>query len=102
MQAPVVISHFPLVPSDLLHLLLGFCLILEALQTPIALHLGLVTQTLAVPAGLNPHWVPPSAKTHWLLQHGPPSHCSLGSWTPLPQLDVAVLDPVPVLDLVAV
>jgi len=92
-QAPVVTSQRPLVPSVLLHFLLGLSFILEGLQTPTALHLGLVTQTLAVLAGLFPQGVPPIMKVHCLVQQkfvAASSHCSLGSRAPFPQRDVAV------------
>jgi len=99
----VLVSQCPLDPSDLLHFLFPLTLIFAALQVPAASHLGLVTQTLAVPAGLVPHCVPTPSNSHLLLQQRVPatvlSHDSLVSRAPFPQRDVAVWDAVPVTEV---
>jgi len=55
------------------------------------------------PAGLFPQVLEPLTNLHLFVQQSPPSHCSLASFTPLPQRDVPVwecvavplADPVP-------
>jgi len=64
MHDPVVMSQSPLVPSVFLHFFFGFCLILDGLQTPRALHLALVTQALAEFASLAPQTLPPRKNLH--------------------------------------
>jgi len=96
MHTPVVMSQRPFPPVDLTHFFLGFCLMTAGRQTPNPLHRLFLTQAFEPPAGLKPQGLLALTYLHLLVQQSPPSHCSPASLTPLPQLEVWVLELVPV------
>jgi len=93
-----VILQRPLTPAVVRHFFNGFCLMTAGRQTPSPLHRRFLTHAAETPAGLNPHGLLAFKNLHLCEQQSPPSHCSLASLIPFPQLDVAVLELVPVLE----
>jgi len=80
----------PRPPVNLVHFFFNFPLTLAGSQTPVALHRGFLMQAGTDPAGLVPQGLEPLTNLQWFVQQNPPSHCSLASFTPLPQRDVPV------------
>lgn len=87
----------PFPPPIFLHFLLGFCLILDGMHTPILLQRAFLTHFLVVPGILLPQTFPPLTKRQRLVQQSPPSHCSSPFLIPSPQKEVWVREDDPVL-----